>query len=364
MFKKGGIMVSMPIEKRNEQPQVKASRDLSFKVVLLKARTFIALILLLIVFSILIPNFLSPHNIILMSKHVVLYALLGIGMTFVIVTGGIDLSVGSIVGLAGMIAGGLIYEGLVLNPLGVTIYFSIPIVILITLIFGTLMGGVNGFLITKFNVPPFIATLGLLYVARGLALLRSDGSTYPSLSGNPENGNTGFALLGSGTILGLPISIWVMILFGVIAVYIFRKTPLGWHILAVGGNEKAASISGVRVNRVKYIVYMISGLCAAMVGLIVASQLGAAHPATGESWELNAIAATVLGGTSLAGGRGSIGGTIMGAFVITVLNDGMVMMGISEFWQMVITGGVIVLAVIVDQLQGRIQHKLALEQQG
>jgi erythritol transport system permease protein len=343
--------------------EVKTNKKISLRMVLLKGRTFFALILLLIVFSMLIPNFLSPNNLILMSKHVVLYAILGIGMTFVIVTGGIDLSVGSIVGIAGMLAGGLIYEGLVLDSLGVTIYFSIPIIILLTLIFGALMGGINGFLITRFNVPPFIATLGVLYVARGFALLRSNGSTYPNLSGNPDYGNTGFAFLGSGTFIGLPISIWIMILFGVVAVYILKKTPLGWHIFAVGGNEKAANISGVRVNRVKFFVYMASGLCAAMVGLIVASQLGAAHPATGETWELNAIAATVLGGTSLSGGRGSIGGTIMGAFVICVLSDGMVMMGISEFWQMVITGGVIVLAVIVDQIQGRMQHKMALEQQ-
>ncbi len=357
-----------PIEKMKEgTPEQKAKpakvKTLSFRMLLLKARTFIALILLLIVFSILIPNFLEPQNLILITKHVVLYALLGVGMTFVIVTGGIDLSVGSIVGLAGMIAGSFIYEGLVLNFADATVYFSVPVVILITLLFGALIGGMNGLLITKFNVPPFIATLGMLYVARGIALLISDGATYPNLAGSPELGNTGFSFLGTGNLLGMPVSIWVMVLFGAIAVYIFRKTPLGRHIFAVGGNEKAADIAGVQVNKIKMLVYMISGLCAAMVGLIVASQLGAAHPATGETWELNAIAATVLGGTSLAGGRGSIGGTIMGAFVIGVLSDGMVMMGISEFWQMVITGGVIVLAVIVDQLQGKMQHKVVLEQQ-
>ncbi|WP_462411437.1 ABC transporter permease [Neobacillus sp. Marseille-QA0830] len=350
----------MEIVKNTEK--VKVDKSLSFKMIFLKARTFIALIVLLIVFGILMPEFMEPANLTIVTKHVVLYALLGIGMTFVIVTGGIDLSVGSIVGLSGMIAGGLIYQGLVINPLGVTIYFNIFNVIVLTLLFGVFIGFINGFLITKFNVPPFIATLGLLYVARGMALLRSDGKTFPDLSGSPELGNTGFSYLGSGSILGIPFSIWAMIIVGVIAIYIFKKTPLGGHIFAVGGNEKAAEISGIRVKRIKLIVYMISGLCAAMVGLIVASQLGAAHPATGESWELNAIAATVLGGTSLSGGRGSIGGTIMGAFVIGVLSDGMVMMGVSEFWQMVITGAVIVLAVIVDQIQGRTQNKMALQQ--
>ncbi len=337
------------------------ARNRSTGLMLLRARTFIALIVLIVVFSILAPNFLSVQSLMLVAKHVALYAILGIGMTFVVVSGGIDLSVGSIVGLAGMVAGGLIYEGLVLPMFGVTVYFSVPIVILITLAAGTLMGAVNGVLVTKFNVAPFIATLGVLYVARGFALLRSGGETYPNLEGKPELGNTGYPTLGAGTFLGIPLSIWIMIILGVVAAYIFKKTPLGWHIFAVGGNERAAELSGVRVKRTKMLVYMVSGFCAAMVGLIVSSQLVASHPATGETWELNAIAAAVLGGTSLAGGRGTIGGTILGAFVIGVLSDGMVMMGVSEFWQMVIKGLVIVLAVIVDQFQRNLQNKLALE---
>jgi ribose/xylose/arabinose/galactoside ABC-type transport system permease subunit len=336
-------------------------RHASTGMLLLKARTFIALVLLILVFSFLAPNFLSLQSLMLIAKHVALYAILGIGMTFVVVSGGIDLSVGSIVGLSGMVAGGLIYEGLVLEPFGIIVYFSVPIVILITLIAGIVMGAVNGLLVTRFNVAPFIATLGMLYVARGFAMLRSNGETYPNLVGKPELGNTGFPVLGAGSFLGVPYSIWIMILLGAVAVYVFKKTPLGWHIFAVGGNERAAELSGVRVKRTKMIVYMISGFCAAMVGLIVSSQLVASHPATGETWELNAIAAAVLGGTSLAGGRGSIGGTILGAFVIGVLSDGMVMMGVSEFWQMVIKGLVIVLAVIVDQFQRNLQHKLALE---
>ncbi|HUC92859.1 MAG TPA: ABC transporter permease [Paenibacillus sp.] len=335
--------------------------NMSTTMLLLKARTFIALIVLVAVFSFLAPNFLAVQSIMLIAKHVALYAILGIGMTFVVVSGGIDLSVGSIVGLAGMIAGGLIYEGLVLPMFGVTVYFSVPMVILITLITGTLMGSVNGLLVTKFNVAPFIATLGMLYVARGIAMLRSDGKTFPNLVGKPELGNTGFPLLGAGTFLGIPYAIWIMIVLGFIAAYLFKKTPFGWHIFAVGGNERAAELSGVRVKRVKILVYMFSGFCAAIVGLIVSSQLVASHPATGETWELNAIAAAVLGGTSLAGGRGTIGGTVLGAFVIGVLSDGMVMMGVSEFWQMVIKGLVIVLAVIVDQFQRNLQNKLALE---
>lgn len=352
------------MEMAKEEPPHLGRHDMNFGLLLLKARTFIALIVLLAAFSFLAPNFLSADSLILISKHVALYAILGIGMTFVVVSGGIDLSVGSVVGLSGMIAGGLILKGLSLPIFGITIYFNIFIVMLITLIAGTLVGAVNGVLVTRFRVAPFIATLGVLYVARGFALLRSGGETYPNLVGKPELGNTGFPLLGAGNLFGIPYSILIMIVFGILAAYLFKKTPLGWHIFAVGGNERAAELSGLRVKRVKMIVYMASGFCAAAVGLIVSSQLVASHPATGESWELNAIAAAVLGGTSLAGGRGGIGGTILGAFVIGVLNDGMVMMGVSEFWQMVIKGLVIVLAVIIDQLQGNLQKKIALESRG
>lgn len=335
--------------------------NLTFGMLLLKLRTFIALIVLLIVFSCIAPNFLSTTNFIMMSKHVAQYALLAIGMTFVIVSGGIDLSVGSIVGLAGMIAGGLIYEGLVLPMFGVAVFFSVPLIIGITLILGILLGAVNGLLVSRLHVPPFIATLGVMYMARGFALIRSGGETFPNLIGKPEYGNTGFPFLGAGQILGIPIVIWILILVGAAAAYIFKKTPLGAHIYAIGGNPRAAELSGIRVNRVKMFVYMFSGFCCAIVGLVVSSQLVAAHPATGETWEMNAIAAAVLGGTSLSGGVGTIGGTIIGAFVIGILSDGMVMLGVSEFWQMVIKGFVIVLAVIVDQLQRDLQRKAALQ---
>jgi erythritol transport system permease protein len=282
-------------------------------------------------------------------------------MTFVILTGGIDLSVGSIVGLAAMVAGGLINQGLVLEVFGVTIFFNVWIVLLLTLLVGVLVGAINGWVITQFNVAPFIATLGMLYIARGAALLRSNGATFPNLVGSPELGNTGYPVLGAGTVLGLPIPIWLMIAFGAGSMFLAYKTPLGRQVFAIGGNERAAELAGVRVKRVKMLVYMISGFCAAMVGLIVSSQLVAAHPATGETFELNAIAAVVLGGTSLSGGRGSVGGTIIGAFVIGVLSDGLVLLGVSDFWQTVIKGLVIVLAVVVDQLQQRLQSRAVLQ---
>lgn len=328
---------------------------------LMKLRTFIALIAVLVFFSIAAPNFLSAANLILMAKHVALNAFLAMGMTFVIITGGIDLSVGSIVGLCGMVAGYLVLNGIDLH-IGYTIYFNVFEIALITLAVGILIGAVNGLLITRLNVAPFIATLGVLYVARGLALLSSDGRTFPNLVGKPELGTTGFGFLGAGRLVGLPVSIWILIVVALGAAYLARYTPLGRHIFAVGGNERAARISGVRVNMVKMFVYMFSGFCAAIVGLIISSELMASHPATGESFELNAIAAAVLGGTSMSGGRGTIGGTIVGAFVIGILSDGLVMMGVSSFWQMVIKGLVIIVAVVVDQAQRRLQQRVTLMQ--
>jgi len=331
-------------------------RSLPVREWLFKLRALIALVLLIVVFSALSPAFLTTGNLLILSKHVAINAILAIGMTYVILTGGIDLSVGSVVGLAAMIAGGLINQGLALPMFGVVVYFNVWIIILLTLLAGALIGGVNGWLITRFRVAPFIATLGVMYVARGFALLRSNGATFPNLVGDAELGNTGFHLLGSGSFIGIPAPIWLMVVFGVVGLLVANKTPFGRRVFAIGGNERAAELSGIRVHRVKLSVYMISAFCAATAGLIIASQLLAAHPATGESFELNAIAAVVLGGTSLSGGRGGVGGTIIGAFVIGVLSDGLVLLGVSEFWQIVIKGIVIILAVVLDQVQQRLQR--------
>lgn len=321
---------------------------------LLRLRTVVALAVVLVFFSIMAPNFLSTANFLIMFKHVAIIAILAVGMSFVILTGGIDLSVGSIVGLSGMVAGGLILNGVVLNVFGVVIYPNIWGVIAITLALGALFGAANGWLVARLGVAPFIATLGMLYVARGAAMLLSNGATFPNLVGRPELGNQGFQLLGAGTVLGVPVTILLLLVLAVIATILLTATPFGRRVYAVGGNERAAVLSGVRVGRVKIAVYAISGFCAALVGLIVASELVAAHPASGDTFELSAIAAVVLGGASLAGGRGTIVGALIGACVIGVLGDGMVMMGVSEFWQMVIKGLVIVAAVVLDQLQKRL----------
>ena len=330
---------------------------------LLRGRAFIALIMVVVVFTLLSPGFLDAGNIVIMSKHVALNAIVAIGMTFVILTGGIDLSVGSVVGMIAMVAGLLINEGIHLPQLGVIVYPHTWMILVIALVLGTLVGALTGFIITRFNVAPFIATLGMFYIARGVAGLLNNGYTFPNLIGRPEYGNTGFEILGAGSLLGINYSIWIMAIYALVAYIVTTRTPFGRHVFAIGGNERSAELSGVRVSRTKTIVYAISGFCAATVGLIIASQLVAAHPQTGILFELTAIAAVVLGGTSLDGGRGSIGGTLIGAFVIGVLGDGLVRMGVSSFWQHVITGAVIVFAVIIDQVQARMQERIALQKQ-
>ncbi len=324
---------------------------------LLKMRTLIALFVVTAYFCIMAPNFIALGNLVIISKHVAINAFLAIGMTYVVITGGIDLSVGSTVGLVGMISGMLLTRGIPLPFMDATAYPNVIEIFGFALFTGIMMGLINGTLITRFSVAPFIATLGTMYIARGAALLISNGETFPNLVGKPELGNQGFPILGSETVLGVPLAVILMVVVALAAAYVAGRTPLGRHIYAIGGNERAAMLSGVYVNRVKVIVYVISGACAAIAGLIISSQLVASHPASGTSFEMNAIAAAVLGGTSLAGGRGTIGGTIIGAFVIGVLSDGLVMMGVSEFWQMVIKGLVIIAAVILDQMQRKMARR-------
>lgn len=323
---------------------------------LFEARAVVVLIALLVYFSWLAPAFLTANNFQILTKHVAIAAILAIGMTFVVLTGGIDLSVGSVAGLAGMLVGYLLTQGIATG--GSHHFLPVTACVLIAISVSLLVGLLNGWLVSKAGVAPFIATLGTLYVARGTALLISNGKTFPNLAGDMARGNTGFPSLGQTFFLGLPMPVWIMLVLFAAAVFIARKTPLGRHIYAVGGNERAARLAGIRVPLVKLFTYVFAALCAALVGLIIASQLEAAHPATGDSFELNAIAAVVLGGTSLMGGRGSVTGSLLGACVIGVLSDGLVMLGVSQFWQMVIKGTVIILAVAIDQLQTRIQAKL------
>lgn len=339
-------------------PQNRASRailgDRSVGEFILDQRAFIALIILIIVFALLSDTFLSGSNLLTMTRHVAYNAILALGMLLVILTGGIDLSVGSIVGLSGIVAG-VMLDGVGLSLLDLNAYPSVLVVVLVALLVGTGVGWVNGTLVTRLGVAPFIATLGSLYMARGLALLISNGSTFPKLQGDPALGNTGFWFIGTGRPLGVPTQIWLTVLVAVAVWFLIAKTPFGRWLYATGGNPRAAELSGVPVKKVTTTVYMISGACAAMAGLIIASELTSAAPQAGNAFELNAIAAVVIGGASLAGGRGSVKGTLIGAFVIGFLSDGLVLVGVSSFWQVFIKGAVIVLAVMLDQVQQRLQ---------
>ena len=221
---------------------------------LLKARTFIALLLVIAFFSVMVPNFLTTSNLLIMTQHVAITGLLAIGMTLVILTGGIDLSVGAVAGICGMVAGALLTNGLPLWN-GSVIFFNVPEVILCVALFGVLVGFVNGAVITRFGVAPFICTLGMMYVARGSALLFNDGSTYPNLNGMEALGNTGFSTLGSGTLLGIYLPIWLMIGFLLLGYWLTTKTPLGRYIYAIGGNESAARLAGVPIVKAKIFVY-------------------------------------------------------------------------------------------------------------
>src|SRR3954452_23093009 len=220
-----------------DAPPTAEGRRLQVVNLLFELRAFIALIVIVIVFAVLSDAFLTWDNLVTMTKHVAINAFLAIGMLMVILTGGIDLSVGSIVGLAGIVAGVLL-EGLHLGFAGTIIYLPVWGVILCSLAVGTGVGAVNGILVTRFSVAPFIATLGTLYMARGVALLVSNGSTYPNLGGSPALGNTGFDFLGSGRIIGIPTAIWLMVVFAIAATFIARKTPFGRWVYAIGGNGR------------------------------------------------------------------------------------------------------------------------------
>ncbi len=330
-------------------PRTQTARAASVALLLLRARAFFILFALLVLFSLLSPTFLTVNNVSILAKHVAISALLAIGMTFVVLAGGIDLSVGSVAGLGGIVAGLLLTRGV---PGGVAT------AILLSFLVCLAVGLLNGLLVTRAAVAPFIATLGTLYIARGAALLLSNGHTFPNLGARSPS----FPLLGQSFLLGVPLPVWLMLLVAVAAGLVAAKTPFGRHLYAVGGNERASRLAGIRIARVRIVTYLFSSLCAGAVGLIIASQLESSHPATGDSFELNAIAAVVLGGTSLMGGRGTVLGSVIGACVIGVLADGLIMLGVSEFWQIVIKGVVIVVAVAVDQLQVRLQARLRRSQ--
>jgi erythritol transport system permease protein len=271
-------------------------------------------------------------------------------MLLVILSGGIDLSVGSTLALCGVFAGFLM-QGVELTALGVILYLPVWAVVVCTLAMGALVGIVNGVLVAYLRVPAFVATLGTLYVARGVALLMTNGLTFNNLSGDPSFGNTGFEWLGFNRLWGIPISIFVLTATAIAVHLLLSRAPFGRWLYSTGGNARAAELSGVPVKTVQVWVYVLSGMCAAVAGLVLSSQLTSAGPTAGTTYELTAIAAVVVGGASLMGGRGTVQGTLLGAFVIVYLGAGLVIVGVSSYWQTVFTGAVIVLAVMLNSIQ-------------
>ncbi len=307
-----------------------------------KFQSLIALFILCVAISLVSDKFLTVANGWNVLRQISVNICLSVGMTLVVLTAGIDLSVGSVLALCGAITAGLLKNGIEWPAQNIYIGFTILGAVLIGLLVGAALGGFNGWIITKFNVPPFVATLSMLTIARGLTMLWTKGFPISGL------GDT-FLYLGTGWFLGIPVPVWVSLIVVVFAVLMTSKTRLGRYIYAIGGNENASRLSGIKVNYVKILVYTIAGGLAALGGLLVTSRLDSAQPNAGISYELDSIAAVVIGGTSLSGGRGSILGTVQGAVIIGVLNNGLVLLDVSPFWQQVVKGIVILLAVIIDK---------------
>jgi erythritol transport system permease protein len=324
---------------------------------LVEGRALIALVIIIAIFAILSDNYLTAGNLTTITKQVAFNAIVALGMLLVILNGGIDLSVGSIVGFTAAVAGNL-FRGVQVPGTDVTMFPSLWVIIVISIAVGMLVGWVNGLLIARLNLAPFIVTLGMLYVARGLTEVLLNGQNITNeLRGQEGLNNTGFFEIFASKPLGLPLAAWVMIILAIIFSIVLNRTPFGRWLYATGSNERAAQLSGVPVKSVKTQIYVLSGLCAGIVGILQMANISSSTADLGTFYELNAIAAVVIGGAALSGGRGTVRGTIIGAFVIGFLANGLVIVGVSPFWQKVITGAVIILAVAVDQIQQIVQRR-------
>lgn len=291
----------------------------------------IGFVVIFVVMALVNDNFLTANNLSNVARQVSIIAIIAVGMTCAILTGGIDLSVGPVMALSGTLTAGLMIAG-----------FPAELAILAGLLVGALFGAGNGLFVAYAKMPPIIVTLATMGIARGLALIYTGG--YP-ISGLPE----GFAFLGRGELFGLQLPILVMLVVYILAYILLNKTPIGRYIYAIGGNEEAARLSGVRVSRYKLLVYTLSGLTAALAGIVLTSRLMSGQPNAGVGFELDAIAAVVLGGTAIAGGRGAIIGTLIGAMMLGVLNNGLNLMGVLPYVQNVIKGGIILLAIYISR---------------
>ena len=309
-------------------------------------QSLLALVVMVVALSVASEQFLTVPNLRNILLQISVNLCLSIGMTMIILTGGIDLSVGAMLGLAGAVAAGLLKNGFALKVFGVVLQFTPFGAMVAGILVGLALGWFNGIAITRFKLPPFVATLGMLSIARGLTMLWTGG--FPITDLGPK-----FGFIGAGFWLGVPMAVWISAALVVIFYIVSRRTTLGRYIYAVGGSEKASAFSGLNVNRIKVCVYALGGALAAVAGLIVTARLDAADPKAGLGYELDSIAAVVIGGTSLSGGRGSILGTVLGCLIIGVLNNGLFLLDVSPFWQQVVKGFVILAAVAADKMGAR-----------
>ena len=299
--------------------------------------TIAALIILIVFVSVLNPAFLQVNNLLNLMRQLIINGFIALGMTFVILTGGIDLSVGSTLAFTSAIFAGLLQNGM-----------NTGLAILITLALGLCLGLINGLLITKGKLAPFIVTLATMTIFRGLTLVYMDGRP---ISGPKDNFS--FQFLGKGQVFGIPFQVILFLIVYIVLSALLNKTSHGRKIFAVGGNEKASFISGIKIDKVKVLVYVISALMAVISGLVLTSRLNSAQPTAGSAYEMDAIAAVVLGGTSMTGGSGSLTGTLIGILILGVLNNGLNLLGVSSFYQQIVKGVVILIAVLIDRKRNK-----------
>jgi inositol transport system permease protein len=293
---------------------------------------FIAFIVICIMLSIATPYFFTAQNIIIVLRQVSINGILAIGVTFVIIAGGIDLSLGSVLALTGVVAASFAHPGT----------YALVVPVMLGILTGVIIGAINGLTITLGKVAPFIVTLGMMTIARGLALVWSNGRPVTNLS-------PAFNYIGGGDLLHIPVPILLFVLVIIVSAVILKYTRIGRYIYAVGGNENAARASGIRVSGVKLFAYMMCSGLAGLAGIILASRITTGQPNAGIAYELDAIAAVVIGGTSLLGGRGSIAGTVTGVLIIGVINNGLDLLNVTSYYQQIIKGIIIIAAVLLDR---------------
>ncbi len=291
---------------------------------------------LVLLFGLTVEHFLTPRNLLNVARQTSIVAIVSVGMTFTILTAGIDLSVGSLVALTGAVA------ALASAQWGL----PLPAVFLVAVLSGALAGSISGLLVAYGGLPPFVATLAMLAAGRGATLVITNARPI-TIQAN------GFRAIGTGTLLGVPTPVWILAVVAVLAWLVLRYTRFGRHVYALGGNEETTRLAGIAVDRIKVAVYVISGALAGLAGLVLTARLNSAQPTAGVAMELDAIAAVVLGGASLAGGSGSVGGSIIGALIMGVLSNGLNLAGVPSYYQQIIQGSVIVLAVVLDSLTRR-----------